>query len=71
MSARRSRGSARAARLLCVLCLRIRVSLVGDMLDLTGRRPALHAGSQRSGAPATSSLPDFSSSFFILLPGPC
>ena len=69
--ARRSRGSARVARLLCVLCLRIRVSLVGDVLDLTGRRPALHAGSQRSAAPATSSLPDFSSSFFILLPAPC
>jgi hypothetical protein len=57
---------ARVARLLCVHIGQLdRVSLVGDMLDLTGRRTAVHAGSQRSGAPASSSRPNFSSSFTI------
>lgn len=60
---------ARGARLLCVRIRQLdRVSLVGDMLDLTGRRTAVHAGSQRSGAPASSSCPNFSSSFTLPLP---
>jgi hypothetical protein len=48
-----------------------RVSLVGDVLVLTGRRPALHAGSQRSGAHALFrpfSLHTFSS--FLHTPPP-
>jgi hypothetical protein len=58
----------RPALLACCACvseLHDRVSLVGDMLDLTGRRTAVHAGSQRSGAPASSSCPNFSSSFTL------